>query len=91
MIFFSYLGGGGGEGSSGSLTSNLGLPKFQGRKTSSQSRYTCMYNKGENNPQFFIYGPQRASIIRQYKSTYKIWNVQDFLSCVSDEVSADAA
>ena len=32
------------------LTSNLGLPKFQGRKTSSQSRY--MYNKGKNNTQF---------------------------------------
>ena len=49
-------------GSWGFLTSNLGLPKFQGRKTSSQSRY--MYNRGKNNPQFFIYiniwtyGPQ---------------------------------
>ena len=32
-----YLGGPGG------LTSNLGLPKFQGRKTSSQCRY--MYSK----------------------------------------------
>ena len=66
-----------------------------------------MYNKGKNNPQFFIYGPQckkitllairRAlggpSIFRQYQSTYKIWKqyVQDFLSCVNDEVSVDAA
>ena len=30
----------------GGLTSNLGLPKFQGRKTSWQSSY--MYNKGKN-------------------------------------------
>ena len=34
----------------GGLTSNLGLPKFQGRKTSSQSRY--MYNKGKITPSF---------------------------------------
>ena len=41
-IFVSFGGG----GSWGSLTSNLvGLPKFQGRKTSSHSRY--MYNKQE--------------------------------------------
>ena len=32
----------------GSITSNLGLPKFQGRKTSSQSRY--MYGKGKITP-----------------------------------------
>ena len=33
------------------------------------------------------------SIIRQYQSTYKICKqyVQDFLSCVNDEVSVDAA
>ena len=35
---------------------NPGERKFQGSKTSSQSRY--MYNKGKNNHQFFIYGPQ---------------------------------
>ena len=37
----------------GSITSNIGLPKFQGCKTSSQSRY--MYGKGKNNPQFVTY------------------------------------
>ena len=37
-----YLGGPGG------LTSNLGLPNFQGRKTSSQSRY--MHNKRKITP-----------------------------------------
>ena len=36
--------------------SNPGERKFQGSKTSSQSRH--MYNKGKNNCQFFIYGPQ---------------------------------
>ena len=36
--------------------SNPGEQKFQGSKTSSQSRH--MYNKGKNNCQFFIYGPQ---------------------------------
>ena len=35
--------------------SNPGEQKFQGSKTSSQSRH--MYNKGKNNRQFFIYGP----------------------------------
>ena len=39
--FFSYLGGGG--GSWGALVSNPGERKFQGSKTSSQSRH--MYNK----------------------------------------------
>ena len=36
--------------------SNPGERKFQGSKISSQSRH--MYNKGKNNYQFFIYGPQ---------------------------------
>ena len=36
--------------------SNPGERKFQGSKTSSQSRH--MYNKGKNKAQFFIYGPQ---------------------------------
>ena len=35
---------------------NPGERKFQGSKTSSQSRH--MYNKGKNNCQFCIYGPQ---------------------------------
>ena len=39
--------------------SNPGERKFQGSKTSSQSRH--MYNKG-NNHQFFIYGPQYTKI-----------------------------
>ena len=33
--------------------SNPGERKFQGSKTSSQSRH--MYNKGKNNCQFFMY------------------------------------
>ena len=45
-LFFSYLGG-----SWGALMSNPGERKFQGSKTSSQSRH--MYN----NCQFFIYEP----------------------------------
>ena len=36
--------------------SNPGERKFQGSKTSSQSRH--MYNMGKNNNQFFIYWPQ---------------------------------
>ena len=48
---FSFLGGPG-----GGVTSNPDKRKFQGSKTTSQSRH--MYNKGENNHQFFIYGPQ---------------------------------
>ena len=53
-ILFPYWGGGGGPGRT--LTLNPGEQKFQGSKTSSQIRY--MYNKGKNNHQFFIYGPQ---------------------------------
>ena len=41
--FFSYLGGGGGPG--GALMLNPDERKFQGSKTSSQSRH--MYNKGK--------------------------------------------
>ena len=44
-----YLGGPGGP-----LTSNQGERKFQGRKTSSQSRH--MHNKGKNNQQFSYIG-----------------------------------
>ena len=36
--------------------SNPGERKFEGSKTSSQSRH--MYNRKKNNCQFFIYGPQ---------------------------------
>ena len=36
------------------MTSNPGLPKFQGSKTSSCSRQ--IHNKGNNNQEFFIYG-----------------------------------
>ena len=53
--FFSYLG------VMGALTSNPGERKFQGSKTSSQSRH--MYNKGKNNCQFFIYGPQYTEML----------------------------
>ena len=45
--FFSYLR---------ALTSNPGERKYQGSKTSSQSRH--MYRGKTNNHQFFIYGPQ---------------------------------
>ena len=38
------------------MTSNPGLPNFQGSKTSSYSRQ--IHNKGKNNQEFFIYGPQ---------------------------------
>ena len=55
--FFSYLGGG---GVLRALTSNPSERKFQGSKTSPQSRH--MYNKGKNNYQFFIYGPQYKKI-----------------------------
>ena len=51
-IYFFFIFG----GSWGALMSNPGELKFQGSKTSSQSRH--MYNKGKNNCQFFIYGPQ---------------------------------
>ena len=49
-VFFIF------RGSWGTLTSNPSERKFQGSKTSSQSRHT--YNKGKNNNPFFIYGPQ---------------------------------
>ena len=53
VYIFIYLGGG---GSWGTLTSNPGLPNFQGSKTSSQSRQ--MYNKKKNYRQFVSYmGP----------------------------------
>ena len=42
------------------LTSKPGVPKFKGTNTSSQSRY--MYNKRNNNQEFFIYGPQCENI-----------------------------
>ena len=42
------------------VTSNPGLPNFQGSKTSSYSR--LIYNKGKNNQEFFIYGPQCEKI-----------------------------
>ena len=45
-ISFSYLEGPGGGGGGG-LTSNPGLPTFQGSKISSQSRQ--IENKGKNN------------------------------------------
>ena len=38
------------------MTSNPGLPNFQGSKTSSYSRQ--IHNKGKNNQELFIYGPQ---------------------------------
>ena len=87
--------------------SNPGERKFQGSKTSSQSRH--VYNKGKNNCQFFIYGPQYTKICifwlfggpwasqlssHLYQSTYKIWKQsdKDFLSYrENDEMSADAA
>ena len=50
ILFFIF------GGSWGALTSNPGARKFQGSKTSSQNRH--MYNKGKNNSQFFINGPQ---------------------------------
>ena len=40
--------------------SNPGERKFQDSKTSLQSRQS--YNKGKNNNQFFIYGPQCAKM-----------------------------
>ena len=43
-------------GSWGALTSNPGLPNFQGSKISLQSRQ--IHNKGKNNHHNFIYGPQ---------------------------------
>ena len=48
-----YIGGGG--GSWGTLTSNPGLPNFQGSKTSSQSRQ--MYNKKNISASFSYMGP----------------------------------
>ena len=47
-------------GSWEALTSNPGLPDFQGSKISLQSRQ--IYNKEKNNHQFFIYGPQCEKI-----------------------------
>ena len=47
-------------GSWAGLTSNPGEQKFQDSKTSLQSRQ--IYNRGKNNHQFFIYGPQCAKM-----------------------------
>ena len=47
-----YIGGG---GSCGTLTSNPGLPNFQGSNTSSQSRQ--MYNKKNISASFSYMGP----------------------------------
>ena len=55
IFFFIIWGGGGGGGPGGALMSNPGERKFQGSKTSSQSRR--MYSKA-NNHKFFIFGPQ---------------------------------
>ena len=54
ILFFIFGGGGGCPGEA--PMSNPGERKFLDSKTSSQSRH--MYNKGTNNRQFFIYGPQ---------------------------------
>ena len=95
--FFSYLGG------PGALMSNPGERKFQGSKTSQQSR------------QFLIYGPQYRQmcifgysgdpgwpinnrtgpiLLPSYHSTYEIWKQsdKDFLSYRENDVkvSADA-
>ena len=45
----------------GNRMSNAGVPKFQGSKTSSQSRH-----KGKNNHKFFIYGPECEMCIFGY-------------------------
>ena len=50
-IIFFHIGGG------GVLVGHYpGLPNFQDSKTSSYSRQ--IYDKGKNNQEFFIYGPQ---------------------------------
>ena len=60
QIFFVYYLGGGGGGPGGGLMSNSGERKFQGSKTSSQSRR--MHSKA-NNHKFFIFGPQFYSTL----------------------------